>query len=267
MSRFILLMLLCTLFNASALAQLNDPPIEIAGDTKSEESESDWVVRVGAFGLITPEYQGADDYKIRAFPVIDLEYKDRYFLNPIKGLGVWFWKESNTRLGASLGYRGGRDEDDSSRLEGMGDVDGGMTTNLFFSWQSRPWSADVRYSRQVTGDDTGGFLDLSAGYGFRLFGPIILKPSLKLTLADSNYNKSYFGVTPRQSANSGLPVYDADAGINAVGAGIFGMMFLSKHWSLQSIFNYDRLVGDAADSPVVENKNQIRAGIGFTYQF
>ncbi|MGB5211961.1 MAG: hypothetical protein WBP60_15690, partial [Gammaproteobacteria bacterium] len=75
MSRFILLMLLCTLFNASALAQLNDPPIEIAGDTKSEESESDWVVRVGAFGLITPEYQGADDYKIRAFPVIDLEYK------------------------------------------------------------------------------------------------------------------------------------------------------------------------------------------------
>jgi len=267
MSRCIFLLTLGLLGTHSVMAQLDDAPSEAAGDIRIEKPTSDWVVRLGAFGLVTPKYQGSDQHKIRAFPVIDIEYKEIFFLNPVKGLGAWVWRGSNTRVGTSLAYRSGRDEDDSSRLEGLGDVDGGMTTNLYLEWESRPWSASLQYSRQVTGDDKGGLLDLSAGYGFRLVGPFFLKPSLKLKLADSDYNESYFGVTSRQSANSGLPAYDASGGVNSVGAGLFGMMILSKHWSLQTILNYERLLGDAEDSPVVQSKHQLRGGLGITYQF
>ncbi len=267
MTRCTIVLILGLLGTHSAMAQLDDPPPEAAGDIRLEKPTSDWVVRLGAFGLVTPKYQGSDQHKIRAFPVIDIEYKEIFFLNPVKGLGAWLWSGSNTRVGASLAYRSGRDEDDSSRLEGLGDVDGGMTTNVYLEWKSKPWSADLHYSRQVTGHDTGSLLDLSAGYGFRLVGPVFLKPSLKLRLADSDYNESYFGVSSRQSANSGLPAYDASGGVNSVGAGVFGMMFLSKHWSLQTILNYERLLGDAEDSPVVQSKHQLRGGLGFTYQF
>lgn len=267
MKRCTIFLILALLGTHSAMAQLDDAPPEAAGDIRLEKPTSDWVVRLGAFGLVTPKYQGSDQHKIRAFPVIDIEYKEIFFLNPVKGLGAWLWSGSNTRVGASLAYRSGRDEDDSSRLEGLGDIDGGMTTNVYLEWNSRPWSADLHYSRQVTGDDTGSLLDLSAGYGFRLVGPVFLKPSLKLRLADSDYNQSYFGVSSRQSVNSGLPAYDASGGVNSVGAGLFGMMLLSKHWSLQTILNYERLLGDAEDSPVVQSKHQLRGGLGFTYQF
>jgi outer membrane scaffolding protein for murein synthesis (MipA/OmpV family) len=251
----------------AAHGQLRDMPEEAAGDVDPRKPESDWVIRLGAFGIVTPEYEGSDDFKIRGFPVIDLEYKERFFLNPVKGLGMWFWRGSSTRVGASVGYRAGRDEDDSSKLEGLGDVDGGATANLYLEWQSRPWSADLHYSRQFTGDDTGTRVDLRAGYGFRLVGPVFLKPSVRIRYADSDYNQSNFGITPRQAANSGLPEYDADGDINSVGAGLVTLVFLSKHWSVQLIANYERLIGDAGDSPIVQERNQFRAGVGLSYQF
>lgn len=268
MPRNLLVLLTCALLGPSlAQAQLREMPEEAAGDVDPRKPESDWVIRLGAFGILTPDYEGSDDHKIRAFPVIDLEYKERFFLNPVKGLGMWFWRGSAIRAGASVGYRGGRDEDDSSRLEGLGDVDGGATANLYLEWKARPWSADLHYSRQVTGDDAGTKIDLKAGYGFRLVGPVFLKPSLRVRYADSDYNSSNFGITPRQSANSGLPEYDADGDFNSVGAGLLTLVFLSKHWSVQMIANYERLIGDAGDSPIVEERNQVRVGMGITYQF
>lgn len=268
MMRYLLLLTTLGLLAAPAAhAQLRDPPEEVAGDADPREVDSDWVIRLGAFGVITPKYEGSEDHKIRAFPLIDLEYKKRFFLNPVKGLGVWFWRGSQTKAGVSVSYTNGRDEDDSSHLEGLGDVDGGVTANLYLDWSPRPWSVSVHYRRQMTGNDTGTLVDLRAGYGFRLVGPLFLKPSVRFKYADSDYNQSYFSVTPRQSVNSGLPAYDADSGVNGVGAGVLALVFLNKHWSLQALCNYERLVGDAGDSPIVQDKNQVRAGLGFSYQF
>lgn len=268
MIRFFLLLIPFGLLSApAAVAQLDDPPEEVAGDLDPRKPDSDWVIRLGGFGIITPKYEGSDDHKIRAFPLIDIEYKERFFLNPVKGLGVWFWRGSQAKAGASVSYTNGRDEDDSSYLEGLGDVDGGVTANLYLDWEPRPWSASLHYRRQMSGDDTGTLVDLRAGYGFRLVGPVFIKPSVRIKYADSDYNQSYFSVNPRQSANSGLPEYDADSGLNGVGAGVLALMFLNKHWSLQALCNYERLVGDAGDSPIVQDKNQIRAGVGFAYQF
>lgn len=62
---------------------------------------------------------------------------------------------------------------------------------------------------------------------------------------------SYFSVDPAGSMASGLPTFDADAGWKDAGAELFGVLSLSENWGLFGRVAYHRLLGDAADSPIV----------------
>jgi outer membrane protein len=76
-------------------------------------------------------------------------------------------------------------------------------------------------------------------------------------------------VTAAQSAASvaGLAAYDADAGIKDVYFGLTTNVPLSDVWTLKLSGRYSRLVGDASDSPIVEDENQFFGGLGLSYRF
>ena len=42
---------------------------------------------------------------------------------------------------------------------------------------------------------------------------------------------------------------------------------LDAHWSARTTLRYSRLIGDAADSPVVESEDQFTALVGISYKF
>ncbi len=42
---------------------------------------------------------------------------------------------------------------------------------------------------------------------------------------------------------------------------------LNDRWSLMLMGRYSRLIGDAADSPVIETENQFYGGLGLSYKF
>ncbi len=113
-----------------------------------------------------------------------------------------------------------------------------------------------------SGDDTGGLIR----FGVEAKTPVAPLMSLTATVgasyADADYMDAYFSVTPAQSAASsaGLPAYEADAGIKDAFFGVTTDVPLSRDWSLKLSGRYSRLVGDAADSPIVENENQFYGG-------
>ena len=76
-------------------------------------------------------------------------------------------------------------------------------------------------------------------------------------------------MTPGQSAASaaGLPVFDADAGIKDVVFGLSSDVPVTPDWTLKLGGRYTRLLGDAAESPVVEDEDQFSGSIGLTYRF
>jgi outer membrane protein len=90
----------------------------------------------------------------------------------------------------------------------------------------------------------------------------------RVTVSDRNYHRAYFGVTPQESVATGLAVYDPDGGVHAVGAAA-GLLFgLGPNWGIYSYAKYDRLVGDAARSPVVRqlgSRDQFSGGLALTY--
>lgn len=243
----------------------------IADQSRKEENfpspDSDWSIRIGAFGFYAPEYEGSDNYDVGGLPYVDITWRDTVFLNARNGLGAYVLNRPDVKLGLSVGYSFGRDEDDSDDLEGLGDVDGGATANVLFEWKIDDISFNTHYEQQFTGEDTGFQVHLGLGYDLNLTPKLILKPSVRTSLASSDYMEAYFGVSSGQSGRSGLREYNADAGFKSVGAQIMAIYRLTTHWGIQASTGYDRLVGDAADSPVVKDENQFRIGMGLSYTF
>ena len=79
---------------------------------------------------------------------------------------------------------------------------------------------------------------------------------------------TYFGVRASDCAPSGLPAYSADAGFRNVRLTFGAMVPVTEHWLIGIGVMYMRLVGNAADSPIVDDRgspNQFSGGLGVAY--
>jgi outer membrane protein len=77
-------------------------------------------------------------------------------------------------------------------------------------------------------------------------------------------------VTPAAAVASGLPAFQPRSGFYAAGV-MAGLTYrLGRNWGLRSYVGYDRLINDAADSPIVRNfgsRDQFSGGAGLFLEF
>ena len=92
----------------------------------------------------------------------------------------------------------------------------------------------------------------------------------RVLFSDGRYQRAYFGVDPAASLASGLPAYRPGGGIHGVAVASGASYALNNRWGLFGYARYERLVGDAAKSPIIRDlgsRNQMSAGIGLNYTF
>ena len=65
---------------------------------------------------------------------------------------------------------------------------------------------------------------------------------------------AYFGVDSKNSLKSGIKAYDADSGFKDFGITVPLRYNASDHWSIMGVVGYKKLIGDASDSPIVEDE-------------
>ena len=231
-------------------------------------------LQVGGFVVLAPKYEGSDEYEVSGFPILapsGFGIGDDGFIQ-FRGpddLRVRVLNFGGFEAGPLLGWRFDRDEDDSERLWGLGDVDGGFVLGGYVAYRMGPLMPFVSYHHQVGGDDTGGVLRFGAEARTTLAPGLAVSATVGASYADEDYHDAYFSISPFQSAASaaGLAVYDAGAGIKDVYVGLTADVPVGADWTLKLSGRYARLVGDAADSPVVESEDQFYAGLGLTYRF
>lgn len=238
------------------------------------ETRGDWRVNLGAIGFATPSYEGSNSYKARALPIVDVEWRETVFLSAERGLGanVVTLRDPGGRgafrAGPFVNYRFSRDQGDDDDLRGMGDVKDGVDLGAFASYDFGPLGLRVAGRRNVSHSELGGTIDLGLRYRVPVGGTMIgVGPSA--TWADSDYMQSYFGVTAAQSAASGMRAYAPSSGFKDVGLSANAVHPLGGNWALTGLGGYKRLIGDAADSPLVKDRgtpNQFRVGLGITYR-
>lgn len=130
---------------------------------------------------------------------------------------------------------------------------------------------DVAVTRDVTGVHGSAIVTPSVSYGTPLSRRAYVGMSISADHVGSGYARTYFGVTPAQSAASGLPAYAPDAGFKDVSFGLFGAISLSgdlrRGLSVFALGSYSKLLGQFGRSPVVRNRNQLFGALGLAYTF
>jgi outer membrane protein len=133
-----------------------------------------------------------------------------------------------------------------------------------------PWLRTRAEVRQGFGGHHGIVADLTADVVVPLTPALTISGGPRITLVTDKAEDPYYSVTASQAAVSGLPVYTAKGGVESWGLGAQARYVWSPQWTTYTYLEYQRLAGDAADSPLVSQRgspNQIQVGMGVTYSF
>jgi outer membrane scaffolding protein for murein synthesis (MipA/OmpV family) len=268
------LLAVCGLFCAAApvLAQTPSPLGEwqySAGQTlkmRFDPSPPKWDTFLGFGGEELPEYEGSNHYHFEPGPTIDIRYRNIAFLSTGEGLGVNVLHSANYRAGVALTYDLGRSEGTAYPLRGLGNLSASPAVKMFGEYVFFPVvvRGDVRYNIGGVGGWTGDISVYSPVAGNDHFFVFV---GGTVTFADQNNLQHLVGVTAQESMETGDRVYTPGGGLASAGVGVNAAYIFSKHWFLDGVFAYSDMLGPAANSPVVESRNQFAVSLSLAYNF
>lgn len=233
-------------------------------------AQSAFRIRVGAGAQWQPTYIGADDGKVSPLFKFDIARGSNpfRFKAPDDPIGLSLFSSSGFSAGPSVDFERKRRNSDVGTP--IGDVSRTVEVGGFAQYQigkSIRVRADVR--KGIDGHE-GVVGSLGIDQFWRDGDRYVFSIGPRLRFADQRYQQAYFGVSPEASLATGLPLYRPSAGIDAVGA-LSGLTYqFNPRIGMFGYGRYDRLVGDAARSPVVRDfgsRDQLSAGVGLTYTF
>ena len=244
--------------------------LAVASPVVAQETSRTIVAGIGV--QLRPSYPGADRVTLSPYPLFSIRRPgERLPVNaPDESTGVRLLRLGNRfSIGPVVNFQTKRDEADVGAP--VGNV--GFTVEPGIFVQS--YIAHVVRLRVEARHGIGGhnaFVgDVMADYV--LHAPddrYVATIGPRIRLGGDKYERRYFGVTPARSTLTGLPAYRPDGGIYAVGAAAGLLYKLTRRWGAYGYVGYDRLTGDAADSPIVRrygSRNQFSVGLAGTYSF
>lgn len=233
------------------------------------ESLEQWSVLLGAGGQYAPVYPGSGESEFGFKPIFDARVGRYLFANNRRGVGVYLTETDRLKAGLAGNVDWGRDESDDTRLAGMGDIDASLELGGFADYQigQNLWlGGDLKQS--VTDGGHGGFLaEGHVTYSGQTANGLTYSLGPHVTWASKSYMESYFGVDAVQAANSGHAFYEPAGGFRDVGMRADLSYPVSEHVLLLGGADWSYLLGEAADSPLVNEANQISVYGGVGYQF
>lgn len=235
-------------------------------------ASKDWTVSIGVEGRALPTFPGSERYTGIALPLFDIRPAGTpaRFHSPRDGFGVGILDTGRFRAGPAFKIRLPRRESADADLNGLGNVDFAFEAGGFAEFWVTPWLRTRAELRQGFGGHHGIVGDLTADFVMPVTSQLTLSGGPRTTLMSDKAIDPYFSVNTTQSAASGLPVYSAGGGFYSWGAGAQARYAWSPQWATHVFLEYERLVGDAGNSPIVTlrgSRNQWQAGVGVTYSF
>lgn len=212
-------------------------------------------VELGAGAAYGPDYPGSDDGE--ASPWL-----------------IWrnagFGQDGSTdaqgfNISPSFNMVGEREAADNDDLAGMDDIDPAYELGLKVSYGAGPLTTFGTVRRGFDGHEgiTG---EIGAKYRTELSDRVTLWSGLELGYGNDKYTSTYFGVAPEE-ARAGRPAYDIGGGFTSAAISFEARYAVTDTIAVLGEVQYGKLIGDAADSPVVQDKYQPSVRVGIVRKF
>lgn len=245
---------------ASAFAALAVPGLPALAQTQPYQAagpQQDWTVDVGAGLLFSQDSSGDTGRETKVVPYLAANWRDRLYFSPFEGFG---WNVVNTptfRAGVQLRPRFGADDIEGLALD-RPDVGADAAV---YAYQRLPGNIVVgaRLSRDISDVSEGTEYQVSAGHQRRTrLG--LLNASVYVRGGDRRLADAYYGVSAAEAAVNGIDAYSPDGGLQGAGATALLVVPLSGSWAAGGLVNYERRLGDIADSPLSRSDDAWRLG-------
>jgi MipA family protein len=227
-------------------------------------------VRVGLGAQLQPKFLGADSTTVSPLFHVNIARGTREFNfsapDDSPGIGVV------SSDGFSFGPAGNiqRDRENSDVGVPIGNVHTTFEAGAFGQYEAKDsFRLRVELLQGINGHK-GLLGSIGADKIWRDGDRYVFSIGPRVLFSNGRYQRAYFGVSPAASLASGLPTYRPGSGVYAI-AMTSGLTYqLSSRWGLFGFARYERLVGDAAKSPIVRqlgSRDQLSGGIGLNYTF
>ncbi|VTQ73556.1 MltA-interacting MipA family protein [Stenotrophomonas maltophilia] len=101
---------------------------------------------------------------------------------------------------------------------------------------------------------------------FDLAGGVV-SGSVSTDYGNRGYMQTWYGVSPEQAARTGFAQHKPKAGLVSAGLGLKWSHRVGRNGNWYISAEGTRLLGDAADSPIVQKANQFGLMSGYTHRF
>jgi MipA family protein len=214
---------------------------------------------------ISPSYLGSDNY------VAGPDARLRFDYVRLPG-GLEFGSIDSPRgptgfgLRTSARYIGSRNPGDDASLAGTDRVDSALEFGLGLGYTSDDWRAFGVMRYGVVGHNAW----VGEAGADALFSPtdsIFVNFGPRANWGATSFMDTYFGVSAEEAAASSvLNEFSPSSGLYSVGMELGARYEFSPRWGVEGAATYDRLVDDAADSPVTQagSRDQFGVRVGIT---
>jgi MipA family protein len=251
---------------------------------QSDEDRNQFTLGLGAVAI--PSYEGSDKYNVFPTPYLQGSVAGFDFQTVGTNLFVDLWRDGSgdieVQLGPVIGVNLNRiGQIGDSRVKALGELDPAIEAGAYIGIAKNRVFADtdqlrftVSYQKDLSDVHDSSIVRPEISY-FRVVNPkTAVQFSIGAEIAGQGYATTYFGVSPQGAVASGLPAYQLDGGLKDLNLTFFATRAIKGDlrggWSLFGAFGYTRLVGDFADSPVVDtagSADQIFGLFGVAYTF
>jgi outer membrane protein len=258
-----------------ALSLAADKDNNSANNEDYERNRSHYYVAMGT--AVAPDYEGSAYYEI--LPLVVARWIKRGAYVELKGatLRANVIQESLWQFGPVFRYNRARGKVGSVPISRMEHIDGAWEAGAFFGAlvrdpdrPVRQLGLEVQILQDLSGTHNGYHLDFELAGGV----PINDKWSIYMTLnsdyGSNRYMNTYFGVNASDALRSGLQPFFPESGFRDIAFSMAINYNISGHWGIALAGRYQRMLGDAAKSPVVAsagNVNQYVVTLMGTYAY
>ncbi len=239
------------------------------------EKTKQWLFTVGAGVGTMPDYEGGDDYEAVPIPILRAQKGHRF--GELLGLHITsnILSSKHWRLGPSYNFREGYSSVENDRVDALTDRGSSHELGLkggyeFVLKDDRTLDLAVEFLADVSSGHDGMLVTPSVEFGLPINKEWSLGLGADVTYASGDYMSHFFSINQRESLNSGLDEYNADGDFKDASGHVKVGYRLTKKWNIIAYGEYKRMLGDAEDSPVVDDEgseNQWFGAMAVTYSW
>lgn len=236
-----------------------------------------WNQQVTVGGGVAPRYSGSEDYQVVPMLSYEATSPGGWFL----GTGGIGWGTSIDGRATLRGYvsaSGSRRDKDaflegSDHLRGMGRIRSRAMVGVAAAYVvgSSVLSSTLQYTPRDSGRGDNGLATtqvlLAAEVPLFPMAGGQLSVTASAEYGNQGYVQTWYGVSAAQATSSGFRRFSPKAGFTSAGLGLTWRHVISDRSDWYISAEGARLLGDAADSPVVQTATQFTVISGYTRRF